>query len=134
MTTITDLEINQLFEKEFGFVSDRFKLIQFPITQISHDRDIYKPGIYIFHMNGRVWKVGKSNDNVFKRALDHFKADTGHRIEKGMKKFQENPEMNLMLYVLKSNEDMHWVYALEACFELKFRNMDVLEIRSARLG
>lgn len=125
--------IKDSFYLEFDMLKDKFDILVFPVTEIPKDQNPYRPGIYIFFKEEKIWKVGKSNDNAVKRALQHFKADTGFRMRKGMKRFENDPLMQLALILLKNKLDLHWVLALECFLETKFSNDNILEIHSARL-
>lgn len=126
--------INSIFNEEFGFLKSKFDCLAFSVTEIPKDNNPYRAGVYIFYYDKKIWKVGKSNDNTIKRAIEHFTVDTGHRIGKGMKKFENDSAMNLVLFLIKDIKDLHWVIALECFFEMRFRNESILEIPSARLG
>lgn len=127
-------KIISTFLEEFGFLKEKFDCLNFPVTEIPKERNPYRAGVYVFYTDIRIWKVGKSNDNAIKRALEHFTADTGNGIGKGMKKHKDDSTMKLVLFLIKDPKDLHWVFALECYFEIKFRKENLLEIYSARLG
>lgn len=131
---ITSEHITGLFKKEFSFIVEKFEIITFPVTNIPKDKNPYRAGVYIFFRGERIWKVGKSNDNAIKRALQHFAEDTGCRIGKGMRIFEKDSDMYILLFLLKEPSDLHWVFALECYFEMQFRRDKILEIQSARIG
>lgn len=122
------------FEAEFGAIADKFEVLT-PLhaDRLSNNEMLCKPGVYVFYRNETIWKVGKHNINARKRALRHFRDDTGSNIGKGMKKFENDPDMNLVLFLLKNEKDLHWIYALECFFENRFRDESLLEIHSKRL-
>jgi hypothetical protein len=127
------IDINQIVRSEFGFIADKFETVQFCAGQKPSVENPYRPGVYVFLMNGRIWKVGKHNSNAYKRCLEHFEDDTGSNINKGMKQFQRDENMQIMLFLLKNESDLHWIYALECYLEMYFRKKGLLEIHSARL-
>lgn len=134
MEKISIDNIKELFLQEFSSVKERFDLHEFSMTSNPNNNEHCKPGVYVFFKEERVWKVGKSNENARKRALEHFRDDTGSAIGKGMKQFENDPNMILLLFLVKNQKDVHWVFALEAFFEQTFRDRKVLEICSFRIG
>jgi hypothetical protein len=127
-------DLKTVLKKEFGLIADKFNVLSLlPEDRQSKDEIFCKPGVYVFYKGDRIWKIGKHNSNARKRALEHFRDDTGSNIGNGMKKFEHDQRMHLSLFLLKDNKDVHWIYALECFFENKFRSEEKLEIPSKRI-
>jgi len=62
-----------------------------------------------FFKDETVLKVGKSLSNARKRALEHFRDNTG----KIMKDIDGNKDLHLLLFTVNKRENEHWVIALE---------------------
>jgi hypothetical protein len=126
-------EIKQLFEQEFGPITQKFDIISFSVADKAPE-NVHRAGVYLFYMGNQIWKIGKHNLNAFKRSREHFVDDTGANIQKGMKQHKQNENMKAVLFLLNDESSLHWIYALECFLELHYRRQkDVLVIPSARI-
>lgn len=69
-----------------------------------------------------------------KRALEHFVDDTGANIGKGMKQYQNDENMLLVLIIANKDEDIFWLPSIEYYFEMEFKKEGILQIPSKRNG
>ena len=113
--------IKDIFEKEFGEIAEKFFVIDnLTIKEITEslDQRIPLPGIYIFWSNEYgVIKVGKSQTNSRKRALQHIKDGT-NILDLNMSKLTFE-KTYLLLFNLKDSTSIHWLLSLEYFFEYK---------------
>ena len=79
-----------------------------------------------YHPEKEVLKVGRHLQNSRKRALEHIQANTGGV----MNDYGEDSSTILLLFNVKSTDDIHWVAALEIYFENNIHP----EVKAARLG
>ena len=124
--------IDEIVKSEFGSIADRFETLLFSAGEKPSDKNVHRPGVYIFYLEGKVWKIGKSNTDAYVRCLQHFRDDTGSNKGFGLKQYENDYNMQIMLYLLKVTEDIHWLYALECFLESHYRK-NGLVIPSARL-
>lgn len=138
MNTITEDKIKEIFYEQFYFIKDKFTFYNFSVTDynflVSNKENINKPGVYIFYMYDQIWKVGKHLLNAKKRALEHFRDDTGANIGKGMKQYEHDENMNLILIIPNKDEDIFWILSIEYYFESRFKAEHILQIPSKRNG
>ena len=130
---IDESVICEIVSAEFGDLYDQF----FPINKTldvvrdATDEFISHPGVYIFWDAEGVIKVGRHFTNARKRALEHIRDDTG----KQMKVLENDPNTNLLLFVVKDPGKLHWVAALEVFLEKTFREKNLgPRITSKRLA
>jgi len=111
--------IRDIFETEFAAHKQKFEIIDLKGNEIRESKDlrIARSGVYVFYKDGKVVKVGKSLSNARKRALQHFKDNTG----KIMKALDGDPTLHLLLFTVNKRENEHWVIALEDFFEWKLK-------------
>ena len=109
--------IINLFKTEFSALIEKFDYMDLNGVAIRESQDprTAQAGVYIFYKDGEVLKVGKSLSNARKRALQHFRDNTG----KIMKDLDGDPELHLLLFTVDKRENEHWVIALEDFFEWK---------------
>jgi len=92
------------------------------------------PGVYVWldTKKNKAIKVGKHNENVVKRAFEHFKANT-HTADIEMQPFSQNNFTGILLLVFYlDNNNIHWVLALEDYLEKSLREQKLLLIPSKR--
>ena len=107
------------FENEFTAHKHKFELIDLKGDEIrgSQDHRVARAGVYVFFKDKTVLKVGKSLSNARKRALEHFRDNTG----KIMKDLDGNKDLHLLLFTVNKRENEHWVIALEDLYEWKLK-------------
>lgn len=90
------------------------------------------PGVYVFLHEGVCIKVGKSQTNAFKRAMQHCGTDNTSSADKKwkMSELRDNDKTMLLVYALNQPDGLHWVLALENFLERKLEPA----IRSKRNG
>jgi len=102
-------EIEAIVRAEFREILDRFKILHLPLNLASTDRrpEINAPGVYVyFNTQYGVIKVGKSESNSKRRALQHIRDHTRGK-DLDMATLSGDPNTLLILFNLKSNRDMH---------------------------
>jgi hypothetical protein len=120
-----------LFESEFSFVKDRFKVIDLNVSELksSVEECIYHPGVYVFYSAEKIIKVGRHLVNSRKRALEHIRDNTmNENLE--MKDLAIDPNVRVLLINVKNLADAHWVASVEIFLETCLTPL----IRSKRLG
>lgn len=128
---LTDKDVKRLFESEFSALTDRFHTIEMFIHAARYDgsSEVNAPGVYVFwHPTLGVVKVGKSQSNSKKRALEHLRDNT----KKGdveMAKLGEDVTKILLFNIINA-KDLHWILSLEAFLEWNAKPI----INSARMG
>lgn len=125
-------ELLGVFKREFGSLSSAFTTKCFALNEQQVPDE--KGGVYVFFRGNEVWKIGKSNTNALKRAMQHLADNTGSEKGKGMAQFKSSVEMKLLLFLINDANDVHWVLALEAFLEGYFRMKGNLQIESGRIG
>jgi hypothetical protein len=129
---LTDKDVKRLFESEFSALTDRFHTIEMSIHAARYDgsSEVNAPGVYVFwHPTLGVVKVGKSQSNSKKRALEHLRDNT----KKGdveMAKLGEDIATKILLFNIINAKDLHWILSLEAFLEWNAKPI----INSARMG
>src|SRR5689334_6933061 len=125
------LSLKEIVQTEFGTIANRFETIYFCAGEKPLIDNPYRAGVYVFFMGDQIWKIGKHNKSAYTRCLQHFADDTGSNINKGMRQYEENKNMQIVLFLLKdSKRDLHWIYALECFLETYYRNQKNLVIHS----
>lgn len=112
-------EIKEIFYSEFGFVADRFEIIELALLEASSST-INLPGVYV-HWSptlGAV-KVGKSQKNSRKRAMEHIRDNTHNKGDEsyGMARLQNEPGSKLLLFNVNEQRNAHWLLSLEYFLE-----------------
>lgn len=130
MLTISD--INALFDTEFTAVKDRFCVIEISIAEAMSNGslEVNSPGVYVFWNPALgVIKVGKSQSNSKKRALQHIRDNTRKEgVE--MASLENDGITKMLLFNILNKKDLHWLLSLEAYFEWNSNP----KINSARMG
>jgi hypothetical protein len=125
-------QIQETVISEFGSIVEKFDIVPFSAGEKPAQLNVNRPGVYIFYMGDKVWKIGKSNKDAYVRSLQHFRDDTGGNKGNGMGRYEKDPGMKIVLYLLKDSTDVHWLYALECFLEMHYRR-NGLVIHSARI-
>lgn len=107
-----------LVRDEFGqSILSRFSVCEeFTLDQVRNDRKS-KPaqaGVYVWLDHGEPLKVGRSIEDVRKRALQHHRDNTGGIQEK------ITPDTRILL-MLTDQSNLHWVVAIEVFLEMRFQ-------------
>jgi len=114
-------EVKNKFSNEFSSLESKFNVIELPINNALNNgaEEVNRPGIYVFwHPENGVIKVGKSQSNSKKRALEHIRDNT-HNSDINMNTLPNKKETILLLFNIINNNDLHWLLSLEAFMELK---------------
>ncbi len=136
-------EVINAFESEFGFIKDKFELIELLENNSAMDyktieylklpsKDnniVWHPGVYVFIGNNELYRVGVSMRNSRSRVMEHLKAETskdGYCIW-DINKYQDK---SILLFNVKDVSDKHFLLALEAFLETKFQP----KIKAGRIG
>lgn len=122
-------EVNDIFEKEFNSIRDKFAVLVVPATDAakSNEEYIWHPGVYVWwHPERGVVKVGRNFTNSRKRALEHVRDNTGEVLTE----LGQDPETKLILFNVKDLNDYHWVAAVEVFLEGKIDPI----VKSKRTG
>lgn len=113
--------IKLAFHNEYSFICDRFTLNNISIYKAESDTspELIRPGVYIFWNQVRgVIKVGKSQTNSLKRALNHIQDGTKTKDKSfDMKALKGDSNTFLTLINIKDKKDMHWILGLEYYLE-----------------
>lgn len=107
-----------MFEEEFEIIAHKFVIIEEFLSslKISNKNYISNPGIYVFLNKESVIKVGRSLSNSRKRALTHISANTN--IDSfNMIDMPSDINSKVLLFIVRNNEDYHWVAAIEIYLE-----------------
>lgn len=113
---LTQEEVISLFEDEYGFVEGKFKIHNLPLMKYYENSDISvnSPGVYVhWRSDLGVIKVGKSQANSKKRALEHIRDNTKNDAFE-MKQLEYDEAARLILFNIIDNNDIHWLLSLEA--------------------
>ena len=136
-------EVINAFVSEFGFIKDKFELIELLENNSAMDyktieylklpsKDnniVWHPGVYVFIGNNELYRVGVSMRNSRSRVMEHLKAETskdGYCIW-DINKYQDK---SILLFNVKDVSDKHFLLALEAFLETKFQP----KIKAGRIG
>ena len=111
---------------EFGDKADLFKAIVLRMNDLngSDYEDCKFPGVYVLvHEDKGYIKVGKSQSNASKRALEHFSKSITVKeyVELGMSGLRQSERMYMLIFALQNQEKMHWVLALEHYLERELK-------------
>ena len=113
---LSEDEVISFFEQEFGFVKNRFLVQNISLNEARSNTEISvnSPGIYIHWRDDLgVIKVGKSQSNSKKRALEHIKDNTKND-EFEMRCLETDENARLILFNILDKGNMHWLLSLEA--------------------
>jgi len=93
-------------------------------------------GVYVFiHEEYGCLKVGKSNSNASKRALEHLRDNTHSKdgaIQ--MAELRSSDKTYMLIFALEKEDYIHWVLALEHYLEKALRKTLRLRIPTIRNG
>lgn len=124
--------VNSLFESEYGFLKDKFIIhdISLQDAKANQEISVNSPGIYVhWRKDLGVIKVGKSQSNSKKRALEHIKDNTKSS-EFEMRSLNDDENARLILFNILNKANTHWLLSLEAFLDWNSEPV----IRSARIG
>ncbi|MCK6639646.1 MAG: hypothetical protein L6Q81_06130 [Bacteroidia bacterium] len=136
-------KILNAFEEEFGFIRDKFEVIDLLANNTPMDYEtieclklpsehynlVWHPGVYSFIGNNALYRVGVSMRNSRSRVMEHLEACTekdGYCIW-DIDKFEDK---SILLINVKEPTDRHWLLAIEAFLEMKFQP----KIKAGRIG
>ena len=126
------LEIREKFNNEFLEISKKFNIIELKIKDALENgkSDVNQPGVYIYwHPDHGAIKVGKSQSNSKKRALEHI-SDNTENVKISISKISEDQQTMLLLFNIIDSKDLHWILSLEAFMDWNIKPI----IKSARMG
>ena len=131
------------FKKEFGFLESKieimdllennspmdYKTIEYLKLPTEENNIVWHPGVYAFIGNNQLYRVGVSMRNSRSRVMEHLDANTN---KNGFSIWDINKydDKSILLFNVKNKEDRHWLLAIEAYFETKFKP----NIRAGRIG
>jgi hypothetical protein len=143
-TTIwSDVEtIVQSVHVEFGSKAELFQPILVRMDAVDRHEDGPEfdatkfAGVYVFiHEEYGCLKVGKSNSNASKRALEHLRDDTHSKDDAiHMAQLRQSDKTYMLVFALQEPECVHWVLALEYYLEMTLRKTRSLRIPTIRNG
>jgi hypothetical protein len=116
-------QILALVNSEFGEKANFFTPVEVWLNnrKVEDFDDTKVPGVYVFLHEGVCIKIGKSQTNASKRAMQHCGTDNTSSADKKwkMSELRDDAETLLLVYALKPpyQEKMHWVLALESFLE-----------------
>jgi hypothetical protein len=136
-------QILDAFELEFGFIKDKFEIIDLLANNSPMDYEIieylklptddynivWHPGVYTFIGNNTLYRVGVSMHNSRARVMQHIDAYTA---KDGfcVCDIDNFPDKSITLFNVKNKSDRHWLLAVEAFIEMKFEP----KIKAGRIG
>ena len=119
-------EVIEIFNKEFVCIKDKFKIYDVLkgeklneeniLNSYPDDEYIWKPGVYVFCCNENVYRVGRHLTNSRKRAMQHI-ADYTKYLDCSIRDLENKEGVELLLFNVISENDNHWVAAVEIFFE-----------------
>ncbi len=136
-------QIIEAFETEFGFIKDKFELIDLLSNNSPMEYEtieylklpsenyniVWHPGVYTFIGNDLLYRVGVSIHNSRARVMQHLDAWTekdGYCVWD----INNHADKSILLFNVKEKSDKHWLLALEAFLETKFQP----KIKAGRVG
>lgn len=136
-------QVISAFNSEFYFLIDRFEIIDLLGDNSQMDYEIisnlklptddynivWHPGVYLFLGNNLVYRVGVGMINARARVMEHLDACTSAG-NCGIWDIDNFDDRSILLFTVKNKNDRHWLLALEAYFEIKFRPL----IKAGRIG
>jgi hypothetical protein len=131
------------FQDEFGAVAEKFEIMDLlsngsemryntieSLKMPSPEYNIvWHPGVYFFIGNSKLYRVGVSMRNSRARVLQHLKAGTG-KDGYNIWDIDKFNDKSILIINVKNREDRHWLLAIEAYFEMKYKPL----IRAGRIG
>ena len=113
-------EIRNLLNFHFAHAIFKFNMHTLTIKEAyeTDNKMVIRPGIYIFWVGNKVWKVGRHLVNVRKRSLEHIRDNTKSGLYE-MNMLLQNPEARITYVTVLSDEDLFWVPSLEMLCEIK---------------
>ena len=122
-------EILEIFRSEFSPLLGKFTVHDLPLDAARDTKDaaVSRPGAYVYWNpeHGAI-KVGKSQSNARKRALQHIDDNTkNERLQ--MSTLADDITCHLLLFTVPRDRDIHWILSLE-CF-LEWRLKPVIPFR-----
>jgi hypothetical protein len=123
---ITPGQILELVNREFGEKAKLFTPLELRLNSLeSSDYEASKvPGVYVFlNEDLGCLKVGKSQSNASKRALQHCGTDNTSSADGKLQMAQlgHSDKTLLLVYALNQPDCMHWAVALENYLERKLQ-------------
>ena len=136
-------QLIEAFEKEFGFIKDKFvlmdllsddspmnyKTIEYLKLPSEEYNIIWHPGVYAFLGYNSLYRVGVSMRNSRKRVIEHLNVNT-HKDGYSIWDINEASDKSILLFNVKDKADRHWLLALEAFIETRFNP----KIKAGRIG
>lgn len=125
-------EVKNKFSKEYSSLKLKFNVLELNIDNALNNgtEEANRPGVYVYwHPEHGVIKVGKSQSNSKKRALEHIRDNT-HNSNISMNTLPNKKETILLLFNINNNSDLHWLLSLEAFMELNTYPV----IKAGRIG
>jgi hypothetical protein len=114
-------DIVRSVQDEFGSKAELFKHVVVRMDSLNcPDFEATKsPGVYIIiHEDCGCLKVGKSQSNASKRALEHFRDNTSSKDKTvQMAQLRQSDKTHMLVFALQQQHSMHWVLALEHYLE-----------------
>ena len=126
------LQIRDIFNNEFLEIGKKFNIIELKIRDAleNGNNDVNQPGVYVYwHPAHGVIKVGKSQSNSKKRALEHI-SDNTKNLKISISEIAKDQQTMLLLFNIIDSKDLHWTLSLEAFMEWNIEPI----IKSARMG
>lgn len=112
--------ILQKVDKEFGSKAELFTpiLVRMDRREGAEFKAMQCAGVYVFiYEDGMCLKVGKSQQNASKRALEHCRDNTRSKDGTIQMADLRNSDKTYMLVFALQDESRHWVLALEYFLE-----------------
>ena len=136
-------QVIDAFKKEFSFLKDKFEIIDLLANSSPMDNEVieylklpsenynivWHPGVYLFIGNNSLYRVGVSMNNSRGRVMAHLKACT-HKNGYSIWDIDKFEDKSILLFNVKEKSDRHWLLALEAFLETKFKPL----IKAGRIG
>lgn len=136
-------KIIDAFLTEFDFIKDKFEIMELAMPNENIDYDalnviklpslenniVWHPGVYVFSGNNEVYRIGVSLQNSRARVMQHWINGTS---KEGfcVCDIDNFDDRSILLFNVKQIEDKHWLLAIEAFLELKFKP----KIWASRIG
>lgn len=128
---MTIKNIHQIFQAEFKNIEHLFSIHELNLIEAEESKElfVYSAGVYVFHKDKQVIKVGRSLENSRKRALEHIRDGT-QVPDFNMTTLKRDINATLILFNLIDKTKSHWAAALEMYFENTLNPI----IKSKRMG
>ena len=128
MTVVKMQFILELVKEEFGDLAKHFVAREFAMNNLAgtNFEQTKTAGVYVFwHNQYKYVKVGKSQSNASKRALEHVRDNTQTKMYAQpairMQDFKNDPNCKLIIFNIDELCNMHWLLALEHFLEHKLK-------------